>query len=595
MESRRFLIAAVLSLAVLVLWQWVFPPAPPVDLEGVAVDGVASPAGDAASERSPQGAARAGRETGSPDPGSTPEATGELVGGESQEEPTRPVEPVSASAEEEVTLATERWEARFSNRGAVLTSFVLKARLGADGEPLQLVRQRQPGDPSPFALVDDSGEALAVADALFVAERGTESVTFRFADASGAVEKIFSVERRGDGDFLAVEVQSSLPGWNLWLGPGLRNPTWSELDDRFQKRDRNVTYLVGEEAQRVVADKIKAAERIDTAAVAWLSLQDKYFLSAVLPRAGLRSANVVPVAIEGGEDLGLTGYQAVATTEGESRPIDLGVILEPERERLELSTYWGAKQYVELRRLGSGLEKAVQWGRLGFIARPLLYGLRWLHDNVTTNYGWCIVLMTLLLRIALLPLTHTSFVSMQKMQQLNPKMEAIRARYRPKLKDKQGRPNFEQQRKMNEEIQALFKQEKVNPAAGCLPLLLQMPIFFAFYQLLVQAVELWGAPWILWINDLSSRDPIWVLPLVMGGTQYLQQKLMPASPNPTQRMIMNTMPVFFTVFALNFPSGLVLYWLTNNVLTIFQQAGYNRLKKAGLFGGEQPSEAKEKR
>ena len=118
-----------------------------------------------------------------------------------------------------------------------------------------------------------------------------------------------------------------------------------------------------------------------------------------------------------------------------------------------------------------------------------------------------------------------------------------------------------------------------------------MPIFFAFYQLLAQAVELWGAPWALWISDLSVRDPYYVLPLVMGATQLVQQRMMPAPPNPTQRTIMTMMPVMFTVFALNFPAGLVLYWLTNNLLTIVQQGGYNRLKKSGRFGGTQTAKA----
>ena len=188
--------------------------------------------------------------------------------------------------------------------------------------------------------------------------------------------------------------------------------------------------------------------------------------------------------------------------------------------------------------------------------------------------------MTIIIKIILVPLTHASFKSMQKMQKLQPKMEAIRRKYRPKLKDKQGRPNLEMNRKMNEEIQALFKQEGTNPAMGCLPILLQMPVFFGFFQILRQAVELWGVPWVGWIRDLSAPDPIWALPLIMGATQFLYTKTMPAPTNPSQKIIMNTMPIWITVFAFGFPSGLVLYWLTNNVFTIIQQTGFNRLKKA---------------
>jgi YidC/Oxa1 family membrane protein insertase len=579
------LIAAVLSLGILVLWQWLFPPAPPV----------AAPEPPAAMERAAS-TEEFGVEGNSRGAAAEPAVASSSGSAATEPTPTEVLEPIEGTLEQQVVLETGRWQATFSNRGGVLTSLVLKARKTADGQPLELVRARQDTAPSPFALVDPGGERLPVNEALFQVEESRSAVTFRYAGPLGDAAKTFSVSDQVAGDFLDLEISSTLPDWNLWLGPGLRNPPWSELDDRFQKRYRDVTYLKAGEVEQIVADKIEGSLRIEAEPAGWVSLQDKYFLSALLPSASLAAARVVPVALNGDSDTGLAGFEILADAAGESRPIDLGLVLVPRAGRLELSTYWGAKQYVELKELGKGLEQTVQWGKLGFIAKPLLYGLRWLHDNVTSNYGWCIVLMTLLLRIALLPLTHTSFVSMQKMQQLNPRMEAIRARHRPKLKDKQGRPNFEQQRKMNEEIQALFKAEKVNPAAGCLPLLLQMPIFFAFYQLLVQAVELWGAPWALWIHDLSSRDPIWVLPLVMGGTQLLQQRLMPSSPNPTQKMIMNTMPIFFTVFALNFPAGLVLYWLTNNILTIAQQAGYNRLKKAGWFGGETPSTgAKEKR
>jgi YidC/Oxa1 family membrane protein insertase len=185
-----------------------------------------------------------------------------------------------------------------------------------------------------------------------------------------------------------------------------------------------------------------------------------------------------------------------------------------------------------------------------------------------------------------MPLTHKSYVSMQKMQKLSPKIEAIKQKYRGKQRDSKGRANLESQRKMNEEMQELFKTEGVNPAGGCLPMLLQMPVFFAFFSLLRNSVELWNAPWIAWIHDLSAKDPYYVLPIVMGAAQFFQQRMTPATTaNPSQRMLLNTMPIWFTVISFGFASGLVLYWLTNNVMTILQQAIYQRLKKAGYLGG----------
>jgi YidC/Oxa1 family membrane protein insertase len=184
---------------------------------------------------------------------------------------------------------------------------------------------------------------------------------------------------------------------------------------------------------------------------------------------------------------------------------------------------------------------------------------------------------------------------MQKMQALNPKMQAIRERWRPKLKDRQGKPNLEAQRKMQEEMNALFKGEGVNPAGGCLPMLLQLPILFAFYNLLSTAIELRQAPWLLWIRDLSAADPYYVLPIVMGATQVVQQRMTPTTADPMQRRIFQLMPIFFTVLFLGFPSGLVLYWLVNNVLTIAQQAVYNHLKRRGEEPAAAPQERRARR
>jgi YidC/Oxa1 family membrane protein insertase len=188
--------------------------------------------------------------------------------------------------------------------------------------------------------------------------------------------------------------------------------------------------------------------------------------------------------------------------------------------------------------------------------------------------------MTVLIKLVLLPVTHKSTMSMRKMQELNPKVQGIRDRYRTKLKDKQGRPNLEAQRKMNEEVMAIYKEAGVNPAGGCFPLLLQMPILFAFYGLLSSAAELRKAPWMLWIHDLSVQDPYLVLPIIMGITQFIQVRMGPQTGDPMQRRLFQFMPLAMTFMFIYFPSGLVLYWLTNNILTILQLQVYNRQQKA---------------
>ena len=272
---------------------------------------------------------------------------------------------------------------------------------------------------------------------------------------------------------------------------------------------------------------------------------------------------------------------------------ELAVVLQVDAARFSGTAYWGPKQYEQLSALPYGLEETINLGWFKIISKPLLFGLGWIHDNVVANYGWAIILMTILIRILLFPLMHKSTVSMQKMQKVNPKVQAIRNKYRPKLKDKQGRPNSEMQRKMNEETMALYKTEGVNPAGGCLPMLLQIPVLFAFYNILSAAIELRGAPWILWITDLSAKDPLYVLPIVMGASQFLQQKMTPTAGDPMQRRMFALMPIFFTVLFLGFPSGLVLYWLTNNILGITQQVVYKKYlypdtdeKSAGTGSGK---------
>jgi YidC/Oxa1 family membrane protein insertase len=267
------------------------------------------------------------------------------------------------------------------------------------------------------------------------------------------------------------------------------------------------------------------------------------------------------------------------TKEQKDLPRDLALVLRPAGDRLSLVSYWGAKELERLKELPGGLDAAVDLGYFSFLARPLLLGLHWIHDHVVSNYGWAIVLMTVLIKIVLLPVTHKSTVSMRKMQELNPKVQSIRDKYRTKLRDKAGKPNLEMQRKMNEEVMAVYKEAGVNPASGCFPLLLQMPILFAFYNLLSTAVELRKAPWIFWIQDLSVQDPYYVLPIIMGVTQFLQVRMGPQAGDPMQRRLFQLMPIFMTFLFLGFPSGLVLYWLTNNILTIVQLQVYNRLHK----------------
>jgi YidC/Oxa1 family membrane protein insertase len=236
-----------------------------------------------------------------------------------------------------------------------------------------------------------------------------------------------------------------------------------------------------------------------------------------------------------------------------------------------LSLYVGPKIQERMQDVAPHLERTVDYGWLWLIAEPLFWLLSWIHGFVG-NYGWSIILLTVLINIVIFPLRHKSVVSMRKMQELQPEMKAIQARYSGLKATDPAR------QKMNQEVMELYRRHGANPASGCLPMLMTMPILIAFYRLLSMAVELRGAPFMGWIDDLSVQDPFYVTPLIMGASMVYQQRLQPAgAASPEQQRIMTLMPVLFTVMFLWAPSGLVIYWLTSNLLGIGQTVVTNRI------------------
>ncbi|HUF78497.1 MAG TPA: membrane protein insertase YidC [Thermoanaerobaculia bacterium] len=573
MENRRVLLAVLLSIVVIVGWQLLFPPPQPPRLpeapdrlEGPGRAEVAAPASREAGEPAP-GEGSAG-ETG---PIEDSGAVGEEL----------PAERIAGEREELVVLAGDGFRAELSNRGGALVSFQLLGHESGDGGPVDLVRSRQ-GLPYPFALVRTDGRALPVSDVLFAVEEAAaedpRAVRFTYGGPEGRVSKRFSVLPNG---LLGIEIEARLEApWGVHLGPGLRDPTARDEERKFKYR--GAVYMAVGEVETIAPDKTAEARPIPGTGLGWAGLEDTYFLAAVIPEEPLDRAVVTPwLVLSPGED-GPPAFEPVPAGGPSGAQADLArelqVVLIPEGDVFTATAYLGAKDLDRLKSLPWRLDETVRLGWFGFLARLFLAGLKWIHDHVVPNYGWAIVLMTLLIKIVLLPLTHKSYVSMQKMQELAPRMKAIRAKFKGKLKDKKGRPDLEQQRKMNEEISALYRSEGVNPVGGCLPMLLQFPVLIAFYNLLSHAVELRGAPWMLWIDDLSMHDPIYVLPVIMGVVQFVQQRMAPAIGDPMQRRMMMALPVVFTFLFLGFPSGLVLYWLTNNLLTLAQQAVYQWLK-----------------
>lgn len=230
---------------------------------------------------------------------------------------------------------------------------------------------------------------------------------------------------------------------------------------------------------------------------------------------------------------------------------------------LEDTLYAGPKVQSELKQVAEGLEKTVDYGVFWPISKPIFLLLQSIHSFLG-NWGWSIIALTLIIKSCLLWISNKSYYSMAKMRLIAPRLQ--------KLKEELG----DDKMRMSQEMMRIYKEEKVNPLAGCLPVLLQMPVFLALYWVLVESVELRHAPWILWISDLSSMDPWFVLPIIMGGTMYAQQLLNPQPADPMQAKVMRLLPVIFTVFMLFFPAGLVLYWTVNNLYSMIQQHIVNK-------------------
>lgn len=284
----------------------------------------------------------------------------------------------------------------------------------------------------------------------------------------------------------------------------------------------------------------------------WVAMLQHYFLSALLPETGQSNDFYTRMAQGGVLPEYIIGMR--------SQPI----VVEPGQEgRFTTQLYVGPKLQNQLEEIQEGLELTTDYGIFSLISKPLFWLLDLIYST-TGNWGVAIILLTLLIKLVFYKLSEMSYKSMARMRKLQPSLMTLRERFKD---DKE---------RMQKEMMAFYKKEKINPLGGCLPILVQIPVFIALYWVLLESVELRQAPFMFWIHDLSTRDPYYVLPLLMGATMLIQTKLNPTPPDPIQAKVMTMLPVIFTVFFAFFPSGLVLYWLVNNILSIAQQYVINK-------------------
>ena len=548
MEKRVFL-AIFLSFVVLALYQSYFAPKPVPRSETAAAPGAGGAPG------------------GAPAPAPVvPAPTAPPVAPVPIESPT-PLDPTSR----DIVVETDNLRAVFTTGGAALKSWRLKGYLDHQNQPLELVPADVPG-PRPFTLAtDDPALSTTLGAAVYQPSaetlsigKGTGTLTFTFRDASGLrVEKRFYFQPDGKRYVVNVEATIDLNGTakpvtihgGAGIGLGYSPDGLTILDARVvQMRAGNV--------ERLDAPAIQAQPRYE-GEFRFAGVEDQFFVTAAVPageqaRVDYRAINL-PVP---GNTAGLTrSFIAYTVTTGSGAP--------PSRAAT-IPFFIGPKDIDILSAVDPRLDNAIDFGMFHWLVRPLLRALKWINRFVH-NYGWSIVVLTILINLAIFPLRHRSMVSMRKMQALQPEVKAIQERYaKYKLTDPE-------RQKMNQEMMALYKQKGVNPASGCLPMLLTMPILFAFYAMLSVAIELRGAPFFGWIHDLSMKDPYYITPVVMGATMFWQQWLTPSTADPMQKRIFMLMPIIFTFTFLAFPAGLVIYWLVSNLMAIAQQLLTNRL------------------
>ncbi|MDJ0622779.1 MAG: membrane protein insertase YidC [Desulfocapsaceae bacterium] len=467
-----------------------------------------------------------------------------------------------------ITVDTDLFTAVISEAGGAIKSFVLKnhTETSAEDSPGKQLVENAPqlGYPMKF-----SWGSVVPADIYYKLENG--NVTFvdgrgelrmsAVAPSGLKVEKTYVFSK--DNYLMDLAVRVSNPTSQSLQG----NPQLTQVNVPFQESSAFNRFLfsgpaayINNQLKEYETKEFEDGPKTVQGIFDWVAYEGTYFMCAIIPQEKSQAT----FTMQGSEDYAYTQYAGTLDTlsPGEAKVYNYRV-------------FYGPKKLSLLQEIGFNLDKSIDFGWFDFIAKPTLWLLNYFHSYVK-NYGIAIILVTIIFKALFWPITQKGLKSMKNMQKLQPKMLKLKEKYK---NDPQA---------MNREVMNLYKTYKVNPLGGCLPMLLQIPVFFALYKVLLLCIELRHAPFMLWINDLSAPDRLWigfeipwlgglpVLTLLMGASMFLQQKMTPTTADPTQAKIMMMLPVFFTFMFVNFASGLVLYWFTNNLLSILQQQLINR-------------------
>ena len=529
MENRA-LIAIFLSVAVLVLYSVLFPQQPPVNTEQPAKTSAAP------------GVSEAGP---APPPAEMPAGAVEGTPALDMQAP-----------EKDITVETGLYTAVISSKGGVIKSWKLSEYKDEAGKPVEMAYPDYavkpllvvPGgmDAAHAGQMDyrsdknrikiDGGDGSAVLELSYYGADGRSVIkTLTFNSGTYAVGLDVAVHGFDGYKLLMGEDFGSLTPM-AGKGYGFVGPL-IYVDGEFKEKGfvHWVSGLFGKSGEE------KKDIRDYKGSAGWTGLTDKYFLAAVVPDGGIDA-----VVATGATDWGYVGVEAPANG-----------------EPFKGLFYAGPKEYDILKATGHDLRKAVDFGWFTFIAKPLFVSLKFLHGLIG-NYGWAIIIITFIIKLAFAPLTHKQQKSMKRMSALQPRINELKEKFK-------GDPQ-----RMNTEMMELYKKEKVNPLGGCLPMLVQIPVFIALYNVLNNAIELRHAPFALWLVDLSAKDPYYILPVLMGVSMFVMQKMTPSTMEPAQAKMMMFLPVVMTFMFISLPSGLVLYFTVSNLLSMAQQLYINK-------------------
>lgn len=467
-------------------------------------------------------------------------------------------EKIAAQSEQTYTVETDLYKVVFSNRGAVVQQWILKKYTDDNGKPLALVNEAGvPKAGYPFTLVfDQKKPAVDVNAALFAAKPSGDglSITYEYSEGAVTARKTFRFEKSRYTTQISTEVSENgapVPHLIAWRGgfgdPAIPNPL-AQHSIYFDLTDNK---LITHDAKAAKNGPVTSEGNYSFAGI-----EDTYFTAAFLPAAG-------PVKL-------VTFTDTVATAANPKEDPHVGVGIGNSHNNF--AVFVGPKDIDILNSVNPQLVRIVDFGWFSFLAKPLFLGLHYVYDHWVANYGWAIVIVTIIVNFLLFPLKLSNLKSMKKMQALQPQIAAISEKYKGiSMRD----PRKQQQ---NEETMALYKKHGANPMGGCLPMAVQIPFFIAFYKVLAISIELRHASW-LWVPDLASPEhlAIHILPIAMIVTSFIQQKMTPTTTaDPNQQRMMLIMPLVMGFFFYNLASGLVLYYLTVNLVGIGQQLFFNK-------------------